>query len=212
VIVLALDTCLAACAVAVSRNDALIGWTVEPMIRGHQERLAPMVADLMAARGVAFDAIDRIAVTVGPGSFTGLRVGLAFAKGLALALGRPCVGVGTLEALAASLDVGGPAAVVVDAGRGQVYLQLFEGGMAISGPDVLPSDLAVSRVAEVFPSGELVLGGPGAHLLSSALRRATIADIATPDPRAIARLGARAPLVAPRPLYLRPPDAKAKAA
>jgi tRNA threonylcarbamoyladenosine biosynthesis protein TsaB len=211
-IVLALDTCLAACASAVSRDDVPIGWATEPMTRGHQERLAPMVADLMAAHGLSFGAIDRIAVTVGPGSFTGLRVGLAFAKGLALALDRPCVGVGTLEALAASLEAGGPAAIVVDAGRGQVYLQLFENGLAISGPDVLPSDLAVSRVAEIFPSGELVLGGPGAHLISGALRRATIAEIATPDPRAIARLGARAPLVSPRPLYLRPPDAKVKAA
>ena len=99
---LALDTCLAACSAALDRDGQTVGWISEPMARGHQERLAPMVRDLMADCGVAFGDLDRIGVTVGPGSFTGLRVGLAFAKGLALALNRPCVGVGALEALAAS--------------------------------------------------------------------------------------------------------------
>ena len=72
------------------------------MHRGHQERLAPLVAEAMAQAGAAFPDLDRIGVTVGPGSFTGLRVGLAFAKGLAIALGIPCVGVGVLDALAAT--------------------------------------------------------------------------------------------------------------
>src|SRR5277367_540029 len=123
-----------------------LGALTEPTARGHQERLAPMTRDLMARAGLNFAALDRIGVTVGPGSFTGLRVGLAFAKGLAFALGQPCVGVGTLEALAASLGADGPTAAVIDAGRGRVYLQLFEGRAWLSGPDILPLANAAARL------------------------------------------------------------------
>ncbi|MGZ8364529.1 MAG: tRNA (adenosine(37)-N6)-threonylcarbamoyltransferase complex dimerization subunit type 1 TsaB, partial [Caulobacteraceae bacterium] len=101
--VLGLDTALTACSVAVIDGDAVLASRSEPMTRGHQERLAPMVAEVMAEAGIAFDALDRIGVTIGPGGFTGLRVGLAFAKGLALALDIPCVGVTTLAALLAPI-------------------------------------------------------------------------------------------------------------
>jgi tRNA threonylcarbamoyladenosine biosynthesis protein TsaB len=217
VILLALDTCLAACSVALSRDGEPIAWASEPMIRGHQERLAPMTRDLMASRGLAFAQIDRIGVTVGPGSFTGLRVGLAFAKGLSLALGRSCVGVGVLEALAtgiwaAGISGAGPTAAVIDAGRGRVYLQLFDGGVSLSGPDILTVELAISRLAEVFPSGQMALTGPGAPLLTAAAPLAILDQTATPDPRVVARLASLAPPTPPRPLYLRPPDAKVKAA
>ena len=120
-IVLALDTTLAACSVAVVEDGRVLAARSEPMLRGHQERLAPLVAEAMAEAGVGFAALDRVGVTVGPGSFTGLRVGLAFAKGLSVALSIPCVGVGTLEALAASdARVGGKEgfiAAVIDARR-----------------------------------------------------------------------------------------------
>ncbi len=211
-ILLALDTCLAACSVALSRDGEPIAWASEPMVRGHQERLAPMTRDLTTSRGLAFAQIDRIGVTIGPGSFTGLRVGLAFAKGLALALGRPCVGVGVLEALAAGISGAGPTAAVIDAGRGRVYLQLFDGAVSLSGPDILTLELATSRLVEVFPSGRMVLTGPGARLLMGAAPLATLDETATPDPRAVARLAGLAPSAPPRPLYLRPPDAKVKAA
>ena len=127
-IVLSLDTALAACSVAVTRDGDVLAALSEPMHRGHQERLAPMVEEAMRAAGLPFTAIDRIGVTVGPGSFTGLRVGLAFAKGLGLALDRPCVGIGTLEALAASDPGPGLTVAVIDARRGQLYLQAFESG------------------------------------------------------------------------------------
>ena len=99
-IVLAIDTCLFACSVAVVNDGRVLARRVEPMSRGHQERLAPLVQEAMAEAGLGFDKLDRIGVTVGPGSFTGLRVGLAFAKGLASALSIPAVGIGALEALA----------------------------------------------------------------------------------------------------------------
>ena len=78
-IILGLDTALAACSVAVTRDGEVLAAMSEPMLRGHQERLAPMVQEVMAAAGLPFAALDRVGVTVGPGSFTGLRVGLAFA-------------------------------------------------------------------------------------------------------------------------------------
>ena len=211
--VLALDTCLPVCSVALARDGEILGWLSEPTSRGHQERLAPMTRDLVAAAGLEFAALDRIGVTVGPGSFTGLRVGLAFAKGLAFALQRPCVGVGPLEALAASGEGGGPKAAVIDAGRGRVYLQLFDGAVSLSGPDILPVEMAHARLVEVYASSaDVVVTGPGAALLAGALPGAIVRPQAAPDPRAVARLAAEAPLAPPRPLYLRPPDATAKAA
>ncbi len=213
-IVLALDTCLGACSVALTRDGETLGALSEPTARGHQERLAPMTRDLMAGAGLGFTALDRIGVTVGPGSFTGLRVGLAFAKGLAFALNRPCLGLGTLEALAASLGGrDGPVAAVIDAGRGRVYLQLFDGAASLSAPDILPVETAAARLFEVFGSTpELALTGPGADLLAGALPGAMVRPMPAPDPRAVARLAASAPAAPPRPLYLRAPDATAKAA
>jgi tRNA threonylcarbamoyladenosine biosynthesis protein TsaB len=218
-LILAMDTCLGSCSVALTRGGETLAWRTEVTARGHQERLAPMARDVLGRAGLTFAALDRIGVTVGPGSFTGLRVGLAFAKGLALALARPCIGVGSLEALAASLQEDGAApagdgrvAVVIDAGRDRVYLQLFIGGASVSGPDVLPLELAVARLVEVYGSGEVVLTGPGAALLADVLPRGIVRALAAPDPRAIAHLAAAARIAPPRPLYLRPPDATAKAA
>ena len=99
-IVLAIDTALDGCAVAIVRDETTLASISEPMQRGQAERLAPMAREAVEAAGVRLAEIDRIAVTTGPGSFTGVRVGLSFARALALALGIPCVGVSTLEALA----------------------------------------------------------------------------------------------------------------
>ena len=208
-IVLAIDTCLGACSVAVVADGRTVAAASEPMTRGHQERLAPMAREVMVRADLDFAALDRIAVTVGPGSFTGLRVGLAFAKGLALALGKPCIGVGTLEALAASLTEPGPLAVVIDSGRGQVYLQTFVAGRALSPPQVLSLEEAGSRLAALNGG---MLSGPGAALLPTAAAGFELRPMATPDPAAVARLAASAPAAPPTPLYLRPPDAKPKAA
>ncbi len=190
----------------------MVGWLSEPTLRGHQERLAPMTRDLMARAGLEFADLDRIGVTVGPGSFTGLRVGLAFAKGVAFALGRPCVGVGTLEALAAIVEGGGPRAAVIGAGRGRVYLQLFDAAASLSGPDILSLEAAAARLVEIYASAEVIVTGPGAELVAGALPGAIVRPQAAPDPRAVALVAAAAPLAPPRPLYLRPPDATAKAA
>ena len=208
--VLAFDTCLGACSAAVLADGVATARASEAMSRGHQERLAPMVREVMAAAGLGFSDLDRIAVTVGPGSFTGLRVGLAFAKGLALALERPCVGVGTLEAMGRGVDHAGLAAAAIDAHRGQVYLQVFIDGAAVMAPDVLPVETAAARLAELYAGGPAVLIGSGALLLQPALPGAAVEPDALPDPVAIAAMAAaaRAPIAPPRPLYLRAPDAR----
>ena len=205
---LALDTCLGACSVAVCADGVALAAASEAMTRGHQERLAPMTREVMATAGLAFAQLDRIAVTVGPGSFTGLRVGLAFAKGLALALDRPCVGISVLEAMGRGRP--GFAAACIDAHRGQIYLQVFIDGHAAMAPDVLPVETAAARLIELYAGGPAALVGSGALLLQAALPQAAAEPDALPDPIAIAALAvaARAPLASPRPLYLRAPDAK----
>ena len=208
-IVLGLDTCLDACSVAVWEDGRVLAAVSEPMKRGHQERLAVMAQAMMGKAGVGFAALDRVGVTVGPGSFTGLRVGLAFAKGLGVALDRPVVGAGVLEALALDASEGFVAAVI-DARRDKVYLQVFDGGRALMAPDALPVEIAAARLAELWTGGPAVLTGPGAALLSGVLPRAGLVERGAPDPVTIARLAAEArpPFPPPRPLYLRAPDAR----
>ncbi len=204
--ILVVDTCLAVCQVAVFDDGHALSTISEPMVRGHQERLAPMARKAMDTAQTSFAALDRIAVTVGPGSFTGLRVGLAFAKGLALALGRPCVGVGTLTGLAASAGQRRRRAAIIDAGRGGVYLQIFEGANALTAPDNLPIETAAARLVEVGAVDLLI--GPQAERLAGSLPQMDTIEIAAATPAAISALAAVAPLVPPRPLYLRAPDAR----
>ena len=178
------------------------------MHRGHQERLAPMLAEAMAEAGASFSELDRIGVTVGPGSFTGLRVGLAFAKGLAIARGVPCVGVSVLEALAASADAHGRVLAAIDAKRAQAYLQLFEAGRPLSDPEaVLLADIPAWLEGHGGSEG-LTIVGSGAALLAEAAPSARLAPLAAPDPLAIARLAARSDAAPARPIYLRAPDAR----
>jgi tRNA threonylcarbamoyl adenosine modification protein YeaZ len=114
--ILSIDTCLGASSVAVLDGERVLAARSEPMTRGHQERIGIIARETAAEAGVAFSDLARIGVTVGPGSFTGLRVGLAFAKGLATALSIPCVGVNTLESLAYG-QKGFVAAVLGEAGE-----------------------------------------------------------------------------------------------
>jgi tRNA threonylcarbamoyladenosine biosynthesis protein TsaB len=209
VIVLALDTALSATSAAVVDGVRVLAARSDPMERGHQERLAGLVRDVMATAGVPYHALDRIGVTVGPGSFTGLRVGLAFAKGLSVALGAPCVGVGSLEALAASVPSQGLVAAVVDARRGQMYLQLFRAGAALAAPQALTLDDAEARIAPMAADAPLTVVGSGASLLAPQ-PGLLVEERRFCDPVALARLAAAAPepIARPEPLYLRAPDAK----
>jgi tRNA threonylcarbamoyladenosine biosynthesis protein TsaB len=205
-IALGIDTCLDACSVAVTEDGRVLAQVSETMARGHQERLAPMAERAMAQAGLAFDKVSRVAVTVGPGSFTGLRVGLAFAKGLGAALSIPVIGVSTLEALAAQET--GLVFAVLDARRDQVYLQGFEDGHALMAPDVLPVGVAAARLLELSAGRSMTLVGSGGPLLAEAAPGARLVLAEGCDAALVAQLGAARDPRPPRPLYLRAPDAK----
>ena len=171
------------------------------------ERIAGLTRDLMTTAGVGFDAIDRIGVTTGPGSFTGLRVGLAFAQGLGAPLSRPVVGLSSLDALAGSTAASGAVMAAIDARRGQVYARAFHDGAPLGPPEALSLSDARARAGTLGPGLRLV--GSGAPLLAEGLQNAEVLALAAPTLAALARLtlDADAGAAPPRPLYLRAPDA-----
>lgn len=214
-LILAIDTALGACSVAVHEaGGATLARRAVAMDKGHAEALMPMLEAVMADSGVGFRALERVAVTVGPGSFTGLRIGIAAARAIGLAAEIPVVGVTTLAAYAAPLisaDQAAIVAVAVDARHGAVFLQTFApGGRTLIAPRVLKA----REAARAIGAGPVMIVGSAATALAVEAMalglRATIADLSpAPDIIAVARLGLSAdPQQAPaRPLYLRPPGA-----
>ncbi|MBI2261533.1 MAG: tRNA (adenosine(37)-N6)-threonylcarbamoyltransferase complex dimerization subunit type 1 TsaB [Caulobacterales bacterium] len=212
--VLVVDTALGLCSAGVFAVEAgAEGWAARPlglrseaMSKGHQERLAGMARDAVAEAG-GFDGIDRIGVTIGPGSFTGLRVGLAFAQGLGAALDRPVVGISTLDALAASAGPVSATAALIDARRGQVYARFWRDGVAEGPAEALSIEAVRDRALALGDGARLV--GSGAALIADEVPGAAALDLAGPSPEALARLTAAADPAEspPRPLYLRAPDA-----
>ena len=213
--VLALDSTLAACSVAVTNDREILANGLEAMTRGHAERMIPMTLEAMERAGMSFDSLDLIAVTVGPGSFTGVRVGLAAARGLALAAELPIAGFTTHEAIAASVDAnalaGRSLAVALDARRGQIYLQTFApDGEALSPP------LIAERTDCRLPEGDWLAVGNGADAFAGRAGVLVDPDERLPDARDVAALAIRRfvherdpiPKAPPAPLYLRAADAK----
>lgn len=220
--VLAFDTALAACSAAAWADGKILAARHRRLVRGHAEALMPMVEAVMAEAGAAYRDLDLIATTVGPGTFTGLRVGLAAARGVALAAGRPIVGVTTLEALAHGVDraaLGGRRLVAaLDARRGEVYAQVFDGDLA---PLDEPRAATPGAVAAGLPAGRLALVGDGAPLIAAELagRAGDVSELDAPrlpDAAVIAALVARRfagpnvnlPSAPPAPLYLRSSGAR----
>ena len=208
---LAIDTALGGCSVALLDGDKILSHIFEAMDRGHAERLAPMVQDAMRHAGAEFPVLTHLAVTTGPGTFTGQRVGLAFMRGLRLALKLPLTGVTTLEviALAAMDETGQPkAAVIHDARREEAYLLLQDGGQVVLQPCVMTFAGAVERIRTFGPCA---LAGTGAAAAKAMLGADfTLSTIRQPDALWVARLAHAlpVPVEAPGPLYLRAPDAK----
>ena len=215
--VLAIDTALEACSAAVldTEQDGISARESLPMVRGHAEALLPLIARVMDSAGLEFAGLDRIAVTTGPGSFTGLRVGIAAARGIALAAGKPAVGLSTLAAYAApfiAADDTVPVVAVIDARHDHVYLQVFgPGGRTVVTPRVASLREALRAAATGAPR----LIGTAAEMLAAAWpadqRAPRLVDARrAPDVDWVARLGAAATDtgVPPKPLYLRAPDAQ----
>jgi len=215
--VLAMDTALGACSAAVLDTvyGGIIAAVSQPMARGQAEALMPLVQSVMNDASLAFADIDRIAVTTGPGSFTGLRVGIAAARGIALAAGRPIVGLTTLAAYAAphvAADDTCPVVVAIDARHGQVYLQVFgPGGRTLTAPRLA----TLREAAHAAGEAPCCIVGSAADAVAGAMSVADAVPVAVearaaPDIAWAARMGAVLPegQSPPKPQYLRAPDAQ----
>jgi tRNA threonylcarbamoyladenosine biosynthesis protein TsaB len=220
--ILAFDSSLGALSVAVRWRGGDGVWLLreahERRERGHAERLMPMLCEVMGEADLAFCELDRIAVTIGPGSFTGVRVGVAAARALALATGATTVAATSLAVMAHQSDDelgarrrGRVLAVALDARRGSVYLQLFPCGHHAAGP---PQLLSASAAAQHIGRTPVIIVGSGAALVADALgaypgeAETMLLDL-LPSARTLAVLATElAPTQPLRPLYLRAPDVK----
>ena len=218
--ILAIDTALEACAAAVlDTEQGKVASESLPMVRGHAEALLPLVKRVMQQADMAFSALDRIAVTTGPGSFTGLRVGIAAGRGIALAARKPVVGLTTLAAYAAPLLAQHDQTSVtaaIDARHDHVYLQVFgPGGRML----VAPRIIAVRDAVRAAAHGPARIVGTGARMIADNWPADEPPPVLVEDQRApdivwVGRLGIamNAEAAPPKPLYLRAPDAQPQAA
>ena len=191
--ILAFDTAAAHCAAVVVRGDETLAARVEPMTKGQAERLFPMIEDVMVEAGVDWTTIDVIAVGTGPGNFTGIRISVAAARGLALSLGIPAIGVSRLEAL--TFDKNGSCTSVIDARQNRLYVQEFQNGSAISDVQMLDVDGFLSE-HPCLCDGGVAVNATLVPIQQTLVNAANIAAkrAATAQPR-------------PAPLYVRAPDA-----
>ena len=217
--ILAIDTATNACSAAIWVDGDVRASRSEPMLRGHAERLVPMIQEIAEAADRAVKSVDLIAVTVGPGAFTGLRVGLAAARGFALSAEAPCLGLTTLEVISAGVGpLEDPLVVGLDSKRTDVYVQVFgPDGQPASEPAAIgPEAVSWFVGASVADAARILVAGDAASVLKECLSggRAAVTTVNAPYPDAagLARLAAERwvpgeTIERPVPLYLRKPDA-----
>ena len=199
-LILGFDTSAAHCAAAVVSGSRVLVHRSEPMPTGQAERLMPLLEEVLTEAGTDWRSLSAIGVGIGPGNFTGVRISVAAARGLALALNIPAIGVSTLEAMA--FGTAGPVIVQLDARRGQVYRQRFD----VHGPhapglyqadDPAPGASGATAIGDLAQALAQHIGGAPAsqaHDLAAAIALIAAMRHGTPQPR-------------PAPLYLRPADA-----
>ena len=218
---LAFDTACDACSVAIWGDGQIVAHRAKAMVRGQSEELVSMIDQTMGQSGVQFATLSAVAVTIGPGAFTGLRIGLATARAIALAAGCRAIGVSTFDAIAAAAakehhDRKRGLVVAIDTKRGDLYLQRYLPDSSALGfsPWQDASVVTPQAALALLPSGPLLLAGDGARSLHEAMgsagARATIAQVTVPDAAHVAAVAAYRFVADPsppplRPLYLRPP-------
>ena len=220
--ILAFDCTGGACSVALLRDGGVAARRSERMTQGHAERLLPMLQEVLAEAATGFAALEAISVAVGPGRFTGLRIGIAGARGLALATGRPAIGIGSFAAVAAAARrerADHPVFAIIDSGRAELFAQAFD---RAGEPDGAPLVATPAALIARMGAEPVLLAGDGAALVADALKegrsaaRAELVAAGPIDPALVGELAAAelrrlrpgetpAP---PRPIYLRPPDAR----
>ena len=215
---LAMDAAGAACSVALWAEGRVAARRFAAMARGQSERLVPMIGEVMAEWGGGFADLDALAVTTGPGGFTGVRIGLATARGLALARRLPLIGVTSFEVSAAAATAaersGRLGLAAIDSKRSEVFMQLFDGNLSPLGP---AREIALAALDAALPRGPLMVTGDAAERAIAALAdagrsdavaavAAGPADAALLAERAALRDPAAAGVAAVQPVYLRAPD------
>ena len=213
---LSLDSATTACSAALWGDGAVLAHRHRAMMRGHAEALVPMIEEVVGEARVGYQELDHVVATVGPGAFTGLRIGLATARGIALAAGVPVGGVTTLEVLAHATGgderAGRTVVVVIETKRADLYLQAFDPALT---PLTEPAAHLPEAAARRLPVGPLLFAGDGSARLAATLadrdvrytRAPGAPDAAEVAALAARRLAAGGALLVPTPLYLRPPDA-----
>ncbi|WP_038035372.1 tRNA (adenosine(37)-N6)-threonylcarbamoyltransferase complex dimerization subunit type 1 TsaB [Thermopetrobacter sp. TC1] len=212
-LILGMDSCLQACSVALCdrASGQVLSHRREELERGHAEILPDMVDAVMMDAGDPYERLAFIAVTRGPGSFTGVRIGLSFARALGVTLEIPVTAMTTLEAIARNVGANPerlPVASVIDARRDEVYIQVFDADYA---PLTDAMAVRADEAAAILPPGPCLLIGTGAEFLADEDTGRFLADASPlPDAEVVAMhsLVEPAPQTLPEPLYLRPPDAK----
>ena len=227
--ILAMDAAGAACSTAVWSGGRIAAHCFEAMSRGQSERLVPMADDVMKRAALDYAQLDAVAVTLGPGGFTGVRIGLATARGFALALSKPIVGLTNFEAVASAVSqdecAGRTLAVALDAKRADLYVQAFllragapgKGSCAAElEPVSAPAALLPDELDAFLPEGPLLVVGDAADSAALSLSDAgrvveVFAGAGLADAALVAALAAERPLPdtnvpPPAPLYLRAPD------
>ena len=223
--ILGFDTATSACSAAVWEDGRIAARRFEPMSRGQSERLMPMVREVLSEAEVDFPDLDLLAVTTGPGAFTGLRIGLAAARGMALAGDLACFGVTTLDAVAAGVSETerqkANVLVVLDSKRTEVYAQAFRSDLRplSEAQALMPADLAALTANGEGDANRVLVAGDGAGQVIQALKDKGIEAVLStapgvPDAATVAAIAAERwssdqPAEPLRPLYLRPSDAKA---
>ena len=227
--VLAFDTCLASISVAYRYRGADGGWlrvdAAEARQTGHAERLMPMIGEVLDKAGATFASVQRLAVTLGPGSFTGVRTGIAAARGFRLAAGVEIVGMTSLAVIAQRAFIAQPAfaaharhpaqpvLVAVDARRGRLYVQHFQSSALM--PSGGPVEVTAEEALAMAGGRATLLAGSGAAMVleaASATERARLTEMASIITPCAGDLAELAPSLLPSgdvcPVYIRPPDAK----